>query len=253
MGIYKMTGIATLGLLATLSQAVDTMPVKDQNAWSLDVRSTFHRDDEDRTYVSFDGRMGVRQGWEVGLRGTFAKVGNAKTPTAIRSGGSDWEFVVRHALQNFDRLSLMAGVSFPNTPAQSNAFFTYGASYQLETGEGQPQIFVGGRGVMRKDSSLLGLSGSAVMPLQSGLELFGDFTVMVVGNNTFSSTGARERRALYGLGLRYTPVSNSEGKFDGSFYLMFTNQLGTTTGTSLTPALGNRPSLAVGVTFRGRS
>lgn len=232
---------------------VDGPGVTPTGLWRLGMGATLHRSQEDRTYVSFDGRFGLEAGWELGMRGTLAPVGRANTLANLRSGGTDWELFVRHSLQHLKGLTVQGGVSFPNTPAQDTPFITAGVAYELPMPESQFKVIVGTRGIMKSGSTAVGISGGVVAPIGQGLELMGDFTAIVRGVNTRDGrTGNTLRRAVYGFGLRYKPVT-LDGQFDWSFYVGLSNALGFTTGTSLSSALGNQPALTLGVVLRGKS
>lgn len=254
MRMTRLAGLALAALAGPAAIAQASESDKAIHAWNLDVRSTFFRSAEDRTYLSMDFGIGLQPRWEAGLRGTFASVGFAKSPAAIRTGGSDFEFYVRHSVEQVDGLALMGGISFPNTPAQNQPFGTFGVSYSFKTPEYGPAFTIGGRGVLRQDSSIVGLSAGLKFGFSQGWELFGDITGIVHGNNTRdTATGAAMRRALWGAGLRYNLQSMGKAGYDGSIYMMVTNALGMTTGTSLSPSLGDRPALAIGFSVRGRS
>lgn len=217
--------------------------------WSIEVRGSFFGSAEDRTYASFGLTYGFMENWTAGFRGSFAKKGAAKTVAAIQSGGSDIELFVRHSLKDSPGLSYQVGVAFPNTPAQTQTFFTYGADYWFASEEGQPSFGIGGRGVQRGEISLVGLSAGAKIPVGQGMELFGDVTGVIRGENTRSvDTGNAFRSMLYGFGFNYAPASSP-----ASFYALYGNSLGLTTGMSLSPSLGNRGAFSFGIVLRGRS
>lgn len=254
MNTIRFAAMTTMALAAGAAWAQSGSDIKPARAWSLDVRGSFFRNAEDRTYMSMDLGFGLVPRWEVGLRGAFASVSFAKAPAAIRTGGSDLEVYVRHSPEQCEKLSLLAGISLPNTPAQNQAFGTFGASYKLATPDFGPTVSIGARGVLRQDSSIMGLSAGLNYSFGPGWEMFGDITGIVHGDNTRDTgTGAAMRRALWGAGLRYNFKSFGEAGVDGSIYMMVTNALGMTTGTSLSPGLGDRPALAIGFSIRGRS
>lgn len=228
--------------------------VAPSGSWRLGLGATLHRSHEDRTYVSFDGRFGLESGWEMGLRGTVARVGRANTFASLRSGGTDLELFFRHALQQFDGLTVQGGVAFPNTPAQDSPFITAGVAYRLPMPESQFKVIVGTRGIMKSGSTAVGISGGVVAPIGQGLEFMGDVTAIVRGVNTRDSrTGNTLRRMVYGVGLRYSPTLPTDGQLDWSVYIGLSNALGFTTATSLSSALGNQPALTLGVVLRGKS
>lgn len=227
--------------------------ITEVGAWNLNVRGTFHRNEEDRTYMSFGLNFGLMEGWDVGARVTTAPVGFAKTTLPIRTGGSDIELYVRHSPKELQGVTLGAGIAFPNTPAQDKPFLTYSGAYEFPVEGSQIRFFLGARGVARSDSSIFGISGGFAAPFGEGFELVGDITAIVSGVNTLDvNNGDKIRRAVYGLGLRYTPKTVDQN-FQGSFFFGFTNGLGLTTGTSLSSSLSNRPALTLGVSIRGKS
>jgi hypothetical protein len=188
------------------------------------------------------------------MRGTVAPVGRANTFANLRSGGTDMELFFRHALQQFDGLTVQGGVAFPNTPAQDTPFITAGVAYRLPMPESQFKVIVGARGIMKSGSTAAGISGGVIAPIGQGLEFMGDVTAIVRGVNTRDSrTGNTLRRMVYGFGLRYSPTLPTDGQFDWSVYIGLSNALGFTTATSLSSALGNQPALTLGVVLRGKS
>lgn len=260
MGSVRVCASASLLCLATAvwSQGdlanTSTASINEPRAWTIDFRGNFHRNAEDRTYASVGFRYGLQPGWELGARGSFAAVGNSNSPAVIRTGGRDLEFYARYAPTEINRLVLMGGVSFPNTPSQDQPFATFAATYGLPTQDGRFNVYVGGRGVLRSDSSLVGVSGGAEVTVADNFQVFGDITGIVHGNNTRDTvTGLEMRQAVWGLGVRYNFMSTSEDGLNGSIFALFGNGLGTTTGMSLSSALGNRPALTVGFSLRGRS
>lgn len=245
--VLTLIGLAALSLSAF---AQDDLVEKE--AWRIDVGMTFHRHEEDRNYFSFGLQTGLQPGWDAGIRGTFAKVGAANSMFPLRTGGGDLEIYVRHAIPNTPRLYVQGGLSVPNTPSQENIFFTYGAQFYLPNENQQFKLWVGGKGAARADSNVGGLSIGGEFTLGQNIDLYGDATVILWGNNTRDvNTGGAMRRAVYNLGVRFRPTMS--GMSDASFFFGITNSLGTTTGASLASALGNQPALTLGITIRGRS
>lgn len=246
-------GVPGMSLASDRLINVDGPSVTPTGGWRLGMSAGLHRGQEDRSYVSFDGRLGLEHGWELGFRGAFAPTGRANTAANIRSGGSDVELRLRYALPQVQGLTLGGGISFPHTPAQDTPFATYDVSYQVPMALTQYKFFVGSRGVLRSGSTIIGVSGGVTAPLGPGLELVGDVTAIVRGvNSRNGNSGAAVRRAVYGFGLRYQPMTLTD-KFDWSVYVGMSNALGLTTGTSLSSALGNQPALTLGFVVRGKS
>lgn len=216
-----------------------------------DVSFAFHKKDEARTYMSASAGFGLSPGWEVGLRTSGARRGNfAGTGFTINTGGRDFELYAKYAVAAVPGLTVTGGVSFPDTPAQDKQFVTAAAMYALPS-EGQShRLYVGAKAAMRADSNIWAVCGGFSAPIGSGIELVGDVTGIVRGNNTISTTsGARTKRAVFGVGLRYTPKL-AEGAPGASVTLGLSNGLGSTTGFSLSPALGGSMALTLGVSVR---
>ena len=216
---------------------LDTPTIPAQNtAWArADVRVL--GSNEKTTYGSLEVGAGLGSGLGLIVRGSAGKFSDFVQPTfTIRHGGSDIEAMLKYSSPMLSGLALAGGVSLPNTPAQNNAFFTGEALYQLPvTGA---DIYLGAKGVFRQDSTIVGLAAGFSVHAGPGLDLIGDFTGIVTGNNTYStSTGALQRRPVYGLGLRFNTfvVPKQTITVEGGI----TNGIGGTTGFSLTPGLGN--------------
>jgi len=246
----RVTLCFALAAIAAVGAAQGDLVEKE--GWRIDVGMSFHRHEEDRNYFTFSAMTGLQPRWDIGLRGTFASVGMANSVFPLRSGGSDIELFVRHAMANYPGFYVQGGLSVPNSPAQDNIFLTYGAQFFVPTENQQYRFWISGKGAARADSNVAGLSAGIEFTLGQNIELYGDATVIIWGNNTRDvNTGAAMRRAVYNAGIRFRPTMT--GMNDASFFFGFTNSLGMTTGTSLASALGNQPALTLGFSIRGRS
>ena len=227
---------------------LDTNWIPANNAWAIrgDIRA--FGSSEKTFYGTLELTGGFQNGFGVTLRGSLANfVSFTGTGPTIRHGGSDMEAMVKYAVPQSNGLMVGAGVSLPNTPAQTHVFATGEAIYHFPT-QGA-DLYLGGKGVFRKDSTLAGISGGFDVHAAPALDVIGDLTWPVTGHNTYNtSTGALERRAVYGVGLRFTPTMQMRQSV--SFDLGVTNGIGGTTGFSLTPALGNSFGVYVGATMR---
>lgn len=253
---FAVLAALALGMSAGAQErlaTIDGSQLSGAGQWRFDGRATFHRSAENRTYLSLDWRYGLKDTWEIGARGTFANKGRANGLANMSSGGSDMELIVRYAPVEAKGLAVGAGLAFPNTPAQTRPFLTYQGIYKLPVEDSQIALFVGGRGVVRSDSNILGVSGGFSAEIGRGWSLVGDLTVVATGNNTRDAdTGAARRLAVYGFGVRFA-APTTEGSPDWGFFFGLGNGLGVTTGTSLSAAIGNRPALSIGFTIRGKS
>jgi hypothetical protein len=216
---------------------LDTTAIPPLNsAWArADVR--VFGSSEKTTYGGLEVGAGLAKGLGLILRGAAGQFSDFPQPGfTIRHGGSDIEAMLKYSPPELNGLSLSAGVSQPNTPAQKNAFFTGEALYRLPiTGA---DVYLGAKGAFRNNSSIVGISGGFSAHAAPGLDFIGDVTGIITGNNTFStSTGNKLRRAVYGLGLRFSTFVVPKQSL--TFEAGITNGIGNTTGFSLTPALGN--------------
>lgn len=249
--------VAATAPLACMAQGalklvnMDTGSILAPGKTSLKLEGRFFGGNESNSYGTLEFDLGLQPEWGFGLRSSFGKVkGFAGPGFLIRYGGTDVEGFVRYKPATLMGLSLQGGLSVPNTPAQDQAFATAAINYELPLQNTQGAAFyVGTRGVFREGSNLIGIGGGFSASLGMGLDLVGDFTGIVTGQNTYSTTtGQRIRTAIYGVGLRYqTP---SAGLYDISWNAGVTNGYGGTTGFSLTPGLGSSVAFYAGLSVR---
>ncbi|MCW5942862.1 MAG: hypothetical protein KIS66_11550 [Fimbriimonadaceae bacterium] len=216
-----------------------------------DASFAFHKGDEGRTYMSASAGFGLSPGWEVGLRTSGARRGSFAGPGfTIDTGGRDFEIYAKYAITALPGLTVTGGVSFPDTPAQDKQFVTAAAMYAVPNPGQSHRLYVGAKAAMRADSNIWALCGGFAAPVGNGVEIVGDVTGILRGNNTIGTdSGNRTKRAVFGLGLRYTPKL-AEGTPTASVTLGLSNGLGSTTGFSMTPALGGSMALTLGVSVR---
>jgi hypothetical protein len=153
----------------------------------------------------------------------------------IRHGGCDAELLLRYMPPGTQRCAVEIGVSLADTPAQKDLFPTVQLLHARDLGSGLT-LNLAPRAVFIEDNTLVGIGGGLALRLTDTGELVADATAIVHGDNTYStSTGARARRAVWGVALRMMP---SGGDRHRTIEIGVTNALGGTTGMSLTPGLG---------------
>jgi hypothetical protein len=203
------------------------------------------RGDEELTYFGANLVYGMGNGFALGLNfGTANTKSHNFGATTIRSGGRDIELQGRYSVKEVPGLTLAGGVSFPNTPAQDQTFFTGRAIYGVPFEKGN--AYFGFAGVFRGDSSITALTFGVESELASGFSLLGEVNAVVSGNNTFDRNGNAQRVSTYGVGVRYRQAG-AEGS--PSFMLGWGNSLGSTTGYSLSPGLNKSGAFFLGVSF----
>lgn len=234
----------TGGKLVNLDTAA--VPAANTSLFRADFRG--FGGDEKTGYGTAELSFGLQQGWGAIIRGSFAGFRTFHGPGFdIRHGGTDIEGLVRYAVPTIPNLTIAAGASIPNTPAQDSPFLTSEIIYGIPN-QGV-DLYIGAKGVFRRDSTIAAVAGGFNAHLAEGFSVVGDITLPFTGRNTYStSTGANQRRAIYGAALRYMPTTTTREQW--SIDLGVTNGTGGTTGFSLTPALGNSVGVFAAATVR---
>jgi hypothetical protein len=152
------------------------------------------------------------------------------TGFAIRYGGSDYE--ARYGRSFLGGADLKVGLALANTPSGRNApYLTLNGSAPIVNNE-HFGVDVVGRSAARSKSSLVG-AGIHTEYRTHGLSAFAEGLWVTGSSNSYNTRGgSAQRRAVYRFGVR--PKTSDKLKIE----LGVTNQMGRTTGTSLTPGLG---------------
>lgn len=204
---------------------------------SLDVRFLSGR--EDLTFGSIRLRYGVTANIEAGVRAVTGSTRSivSNNGNAIRFGGRDAEIYAKYGFSGFRdaHFALLAGLSFPATPAQHNTTATL-------SGVGEFRLFdrvtgyVNPRAVFLNSNSLFGVGIGTSIRVTNNIHIVGDYTPIVSGENTISNLiGVRSRADIWGVAVRLT-AAGSGHHYD--LDLGYSNATGSTTGTSLTPGIG---------------
>lgn len=211
----------------------------------LDVRS--FGSVESNTSGTLQLGYGVRDNLEVVLRGVLAaKKDFTGAGFTIRHGGTDIELMAKMRPPKSPNWAGTLGLSYPQTTAPSQTFVTTQLLYERPVGR-IVTIQFAPKGVFGGSRSLVGIGGGARVRLGGSLELVGDITGIVSGNNTNSVlTGATTRSEVWALGLRYRPA---KAKREFCVDLAVTNGLGGTTAMSMTPGLSGSAAVMLGVIY----
>lgn len=218
-------------------------------AGSVDLRSLVQP--EHIIFTSLSGRYGLCPHLEVGVR---AVTGTTRALTAgngsvIAYGGRDTEVYAKYGLSGprGTRLALLAGASFPATPAQNQATGTVSGVAEMQIVD-RVTVYLNPRAVFIKDNTIVGVGVGTSIRVSDRIHLVGDWTGIVSGDNTLSTTDAtRKRGDVWGVALRFsTGVDKSRFDLD----IGYGNATGSTTGTSLTPGLGNAGGIYVALRAR---
>lgn len=187
--------------------------------------------EENNTYLHLGLSKKLSEGYRAEVLATF---GSRKTYNgtgfAIRYGGSDAELRV-HCEKNAQIQGYLGG-AYASTPAGKNRLHAVaGAKLKLvETETGGLDLVA--RTVSRSKSTLVGVGFSAHWKSPT-YGVSAEVLAVTGGPNSYhEKTGAKQRRPVYRLGV------NRALKDGTVLELGITNQMGRTTGASLTPGLG---------------
>jgi|GEM_PF-1368306 len=194
-------------------------------------------------------RYGLSNNWEIGLGASLAPYQNFYVPGGglTRYGGNDVEVSAKYATQVAGKygIGFQAGIGLPNTPFQKSTQLTVGATGTVAAGSSL-NLYVNPRAVLLTDNSILGIGLGASVKLSQQLSWIGDYTPIISGSNSVDPfTGDSRRRDIYGFALRYVTMSSNV-----TLDLGWTNGMGTTTGSSLTPGFGNSAAWYVSLNFK---
>jgi len=226
---------------------LDTDAIPANGAWAIrgDVRA--FGSSEKTAYGTLEINRGFANGLAVTLRGSLARYLNFLGPVTIRHGGTDLELLFKYVSPDSKGLMIAGGFALPNTPAQNQLFGTGEAVYHVPTR--MADVYLGAKGVFKDTDALAALCGGIDARIASGFDIIGDVAAPVAGFNTYNTTtGARERKLVYGAALRFNPSGMNRGNFGVD--LGITNGLGGTTGFSMSAALGNSVGAYAALTVR---
>ena len=203
---------------------------------------------EDTTYGTLQLGYGLQDTVELLLRAGYAGTQEfAGSGFTIRHGGHDAELLAKLRTPQHPDWAVELGVSAPNTPAQNGTYLTTQFLYQRPLGSRATLVFVP-KAVFVKDNPLIAIGGGASVRLGNTLQVIGDITGLVSGDNTRSIfSGDKQRGEVWGLALRFTSRSASH---DVMVDLGVTNGIGGTTGFSLTPGLSGSAAVYLSILLR---
>jgi hypothetical protein len=215
---------------------LDGPGVVSARSWSGFLEGRIFGGDEDLSYFGIGASLGLSRGWEGGVRAVFAdrKLFPLAGGNAIDHGGNDVELLLRYGLMHGSMpLAGQIGISFADTPAQSDTFLTLGASAQHNLGS-RAALVLNPRAVFIDGNTIVGIGLGGEVQVSPGVSLVADYTPIITGDNTRdTSTGNRKHRDIYGGALRF---SSKDGHV--ALDLGYANGTGRTTGAGLTPGLG---------------
>jgi len=236
---------ATPGVLVNITTP-DLLAVK-QLSFRADIR--VFGDPDDSSVFSPSVQYGLTNNINIGLAASLSKfqtLGLYSGGTA-RYAGSDIELTAKYGTKVYGKYAVsgQVGLALPNTPAQQSAHITLAAS-----GSYSPcasfNLYVNPRAVLITDNSIVGIGLGGSVKLSNNLYWIADYTPILAGNNTLDlGTGNQKSRDIYGIGMRYIST-NSKMSLD----IGWTNGLGYTTGSSLTPGIGNSSAWYIALNYK---
>ncbi len=247
-------------MMSALASAQTPLPVNDaslvnlqtpvllapsKSAASVDLRyiGGYDKDLRGNLWVGY----GVAKNFEIDLAGSFEqwKTVNFENGGFIRFGGTDEELSLRYQTP-LPGLTVQGGADYVQTPAQGHHLATsLGASYGYAL-IAKLRLYANPRAEFLDNNSLFGLGLGAVYEFCPKLSLMADWTPILAGDNDISTASlSRSRVQLYSVGVRLSGLVQN-----GSLDFGVTNSNGITTGSSLTPTLGDSPALFARFTYR---
>ena len=221
-----------------------------QTRFDLSVSGGTFASDESNSYLNYSLRYSLLSNLDVCFRGTDGKRQTlAGSNFTLAHGGDDRELMFTCRPSRWPKLDAGVGAAVPNTPERRNPLVgTYDAGW-TETGSTENSIRIGVRGIA-SSSPIVALTAKGTFALpKCPIDFIGEIGVPFVGNNTRSTAdGSAQRTVLGSVGFQVWQRNRDAG-FHAS--LRLTNEVGETTGMSLTPSLGSRYGfvLSVGVRF----
>jgi len=206
---------------------------------------------ESIAFSSVTLRYGISGNFEGALRGSIGATRDTPVTAGgvISHGGNDLEIFGKYALQQSKRtnLAVLAGVSFPSTPAQNRAVATIGASASLLIND-RMMLFLNPRTTLQDKNAIVGIGVGTETRIAGKLSLVGDWTGITSGLNTRdTANGNKIRRDIWGAALRWKTRSDSSIV---SLDLGYGNGTGSTTGFSLTPGLAGSSGFYIALAVR---
>jgi hypothetical protein len=191
---------------------------------------------------------GFAKNWEASIAGTFGKESSVTLADRgiIDYGGSAGELLLKYRLPTTVESSLEIGIGYSHTPAQLGRIEALlGGSVGWSLGQ-RFRVYANPKLVGLEGNPLAAMGLGVVLDVTQGIQVFGDYTPILSGNNTISSAdGSPQRTALYAVGIRLADFLPRL-----SIDLAYTNVIGETFGDSLTPSLGNTGGMYIGLSYR---
>lgn len=229
---------------------ISTPEILPSHMWGAHADVRVFGGDEGTTYFNANIRYGLSKVWELGIGGSMAQFEKFNLPNGagtIRHAGSDLELTAKYNTQVSGkyRLSGQFGVGLPNTPATKTSHFTAGIMGSMSVNS-MLDLYINPRMVAISNNSITGLGFGAKVKLNSQFSVIGDYTAILSGANTIGTTlGNMRSHDIYGVGVRYQVNHNNM-----SIDLGYGNGTGFTTGSSLTPGLGDSGAFYIALNIK---
>jgi hypothetical protein len=214
----------------------------------VEARQAFYLGPVNVNYSSFRFKHKVNDRWSVSLNATLARKSTyTNGGTVINMGGNDAEVLATYELAEGSALDpeLSVGVSKPDTFERRDYQATVRFSVRLFQSE-DVKVHAGVRGVVTGKAIVMPYA-DVTYGKKSSVRFEGWLGAPVIGDNTVDAdTGWGARGVVYLAGVSF-PI-DQEGNSRLGLYV--TNQLGTTTGMSVSPSIGKRAGF--GLAFSAR-
>jgi len=241
-----LCGATARGDVSTRLINVDTARVLDDGQWQygVDFRSFGAPDDEE--YVSGHIRYAAG-GYQLDVLGSFAERAEHMTGVGLlRYGGTNVELRAKRRLVQNGRatLSAIAGLEFPNTPAQDEEHLVLHLPVTIDVGDGTYGHIVP-KFLFLEDNTLIVLGLAVEHDVSDELTLMAELSPTIIGANTRNSRGGLTDDSVWGVGVRWTPGEDDGWQVD----LGWTNGKGQTSSFGAAPGILDSSALYLAVTL----
>jgi hypothetical protein len=243
--LVGLCGAAAWGDPRTRLINVDTARVIDDGRWQYGVDLRTFGDADDEEYLSGHIRYATH-GYQLEVLGSFARRAEQMTGVGLlRYGGTNVELRAKKRLMRDGNatLSAIAGVEFPNTPAQDGEHLALHLPLTIDAGSATCGHIVP-KFVFLEDNtvSILGLAVEHV--LSDEVTLMAELAPTLGGSNTRNRRNALAEDSVWGVGARWTPGEDEEWQLD----LGITNGKGQTTSFGAAPGILDSTAVYLAVT-----
>ncbi|MGD8236993.1 MAG: hypothetical protein PVH68_00450 [Armatimonadota bacterium] len=242
--VVSLCGAAAWGDPRTRLINIDTARVLEDRQWQYGIDLRAFGSADDGTYGSGHIRC-VKHGYQLEALGALSQRATHDTGSAtLRYGGTNVEVRAKKRLLRGGKatLSAIAGLEFPNTPAQDDVHFALHLPLTIDGSQTSGHIVP--KFVFLNDNTVSSLGLGIEHVVNDRLTLMGELTPNLDGANTRSSSGELTDDTVWGVGFRWTPCDDGDWTIDFGL----TNGKGQTSSFAAAPGILDSTAFYVAAT-----